>query len=228
MLYPAVLAVAGLLQPLAAVPVRVLAWDGEVAAMKLAFVSASGSKPIESMHPSKRTGVYQLDAVQEGLSVEVLGKQTADGKPCREPLSIPANSKRPLLLVLPDERVASGIRLHLIDDGEEGFPWGSTRFINATGRKLVFVAEKKAVEIPDSWLPVLVTPGGESRNMEVQVYFRDQREKAFYSAVWQYTKEIRTLVFMVPGTDPRLGPVAMKMVPEDHRVAEMASRATGR
>jgi hypothetical protein len=211
--------------PLVALPVRVLAWDDGVASKRLALIDASGSREIEAMHPSKRTKVYQTSPSKEGMAVEIIGKKTSDGKPCREPLVIPENSKRPLLLVLPNEKAASGIRLHVIEDDEAGFPWGSTRFVNATGRKLVLGCEKKALEIPDSWNPVPFDPGGGERNFEVSLFFRDRPEKPFYSAVWQHDKSVRTLVFLVPGTDPRLGPVAMKMIPEDRKVIEAASRA---
>lgn len=212
---------------LTATPIRVLAWDEQVASMRIALVDAAGSKEIEAMHPSKRTRTYQISAGKEGVSVEVIGKKNADGKPCREKLAIPENSTRPLLLVLPDGKSASGIRLHVIEDDANGFPWGCTRLVNATGKKLVFAAGKKAVEVPDSWNPVQVDPGGEERNMEVRLFFRERPEKSFYSAVWQYRKDIRTLVFLVPGTDPRLGPVAMKMIPENRLVKEPEPVAAG-
>jgi hypothetical protein len=40
-------------------------------------------------------------------------------------------------------------------------------------------------------------------------------EQPLYSAVWEYDANIRTLVFMVPGADPRLSPVVFKAIPED-------------
>lgn len=214
--------------PLTATPIRVLAWDDQVASMRIALVSASGNQEIKAMHPAKRTKPYEVSAGNEGMAVEVIGKTTSDGKPCREKLVIPENSTRPLLLVLPDGKSASGIRLHVIEDDESNFPWGSTRLVNATGRKLVFVAEKKAVEVPATWTPVTVDPGGSERNMEVRLFFRENREKPFYSAIWQYTRDIRTLVFLVPGTDARLGPVAMKMIPESRLLKEKDAAAAVR
>lgn len=212
--------------PLAAGPIRVLAWDDQVASMRIALVDAAGSKEVQGMHPSKRTKIYQISAGGDAAAVEVIGKITPDGKPCREKLVIPDTVKRPLLVVLPDEKAVSGIRLHVIEDDESGFPWGSTRFVNATGRKLVFVAEKKALELPNSWNPVQLTPVGEERNIEVRLFFRDEPQKPFYSSVWQYRKGIRTLVFLVPGTDPRLGPVAMKVIPENHLIEKQVPDAS--
>jgi hypothetical protein len=217
-----------MMAPLAAIPIRVLAWDDQVASMRIAFVGASGNQEIQAMHPAKRTKTYEVAAGDDGLAIEVIGKKTGDGKPCREKLIIPDNSKRPLVLVLPDGKSVSGIRLHVIEDDESNFPWGSTRLVNATGRKLVFVAEKKAVEVPATWAPVMVDPGGSERNMEVRLFFRENREKSFYSAVWQYARDIRTLVFLVPGTDARLGPVAMKMIPENRLLKERDATAAGR
>ena len=61
--------------------------------------------------------------------------------------------------------------------------------------------------------------------MEVKLFFRDQTDRAIYSAVWEYDSELRMLVFLVPGDDPRLGPVGMKMIPEDRRLAKLAADA---
>jgi hypothetical protein len=40
-------------------------------------------------------------------------------------------------------------------------------------------------------------------------------EQSLYSAVWEYDPNVRTVVFMVSGEDPRLSPVAFKAIPED-------------
>lgn len=213
--------------PLLAMPVRVLAWDEQVAAMRIALVDGSEFMEVTAMHPSKRTRAYEVTPGPDGIFLEMVGKKTADGKPVREKLAIPPNVTRPLVLVLPDGKSASGVRLHVIEDDVKGFPWGSTRLVNSTGKKLVFAAEKKAVEVPATWTPVLVDPGGAERNIEVKLFFREKPEKSFYSAVWQYKRDIRTLVFLVPGSDPRLGPVAMKMIPEDRLAKEPESASAG-
>jgi len=127
--------------------------------------------------------------------------------------------------ILPDEKAASGIRLFVLEDDAKDFAWGSTRFINATGRKVVFVYEKKRVDLPASWDPVQSEPGGDSRNMEVKFYFFDQPARAFYSGIWEQHPDLRMLVFLVPGVNPRLGPVAMKMMPEDRRLLNAAAEA---
>lgn len=203
---------------LQAIPVRVLAWDSQIAGMSLAIGDAKGSKPIEGMHPSKRTDVYQVATGDTPPFIELLDRKAPDGKPLKEPIKITAGIKRPLVIILPDEKAVTGLRLFVIEDDSGNFGWGSTSFINATGRQIVFVHEKKVLAIPASWDPVLANPGGVDRNMEVGLFFRDQPKRPFYSGVWEQTSNLRMLVILVPGTDPRLGPVSLKMIPEDKRL----------
>ncbi|MEO5914799.1 MAG: hypothetical protein ABIS50_11230 [Luteolibacter sp.] len=200
-----------------AIPVRVLAWDSEIAGMKLALADSKGSKIIDAMHPAKRTGVYQISAGETPAVIETLDKKDAEGKPFKAAITIPDGLKQPLIVILPDSKAASGIRPFVIEDDSSSFAWGSNRFINATGKELVFVCEKKIVDLPPSWTPVIADAGGINRNLEVKLFFRDQPQRAIYSAVWEHNSDQRMLVFLVPGDDPRLGPVAMKMIPEDRR-----------
>lgn len=72
---------------------------------------------------------------------------------------------------------------------------------------------------PASWTPVPVNPGGADRNMEVKLYSFDEPEVPIYSAIWEQRRDMRSLVFLVPGQNPRLGPVALKMIPEIRSVA---------
>jgi hypothetical protein len=211
-----------------AVPVRVLAWDDAIAGMRLSLGDAKGSTVIESMHPSKRTRIYQLTAGEKPLVVQALDKKDPEGKPYTSEIKIPEAIKQPLLVILPDEKAPTGVRLFVLDDDTSSFAWGSTRFINATGRQIVFVYEKKMVALPASWTPVQADPGGETRNMEVKFFFRDEPARPFYSGIWEQNNELRMLVFLVPGEDPRLGPVAMKMIPEDRRLVKAAQDAAGK
>lgn len=204
-------------QQLHAIPVRILAWDDEVAAMKLAIADSKGSVLIEEMHPAKRTKVYQVTAGEVPAGIESPDRKDPKGKPFSIAIKIPDGVKQPLLVILPDTKAPTGVRLLVLEDDSTNFSWGSTRFINATGKELVFVYEKKIVPLPPSWTPVLASPGGAMRNMEVKLFFKDQPAKAFYSSIWEQNPEQRMLIFLVPGEDPRLGPVQMKMIPEDRR-----------
>ncbi len=53
-----ILALAGLYasESLLAIPIRILAWDHEVAGRHLAIVQIKGQEIIQAMHPSRRTG----------------------------------------------------------------------------------------------------------------------------------------------------------------------------
>ena len=204
--------------PLHALPVRILAWDEEVAEMRLNLVDSKGSVPVSAMHPAKRTPIYNLSLGEKPPVVETPDRKDAEGKPFTSEIRIPSGMRQPLLVVLPDAKASSGIRLLVLEDDSTSFDWGNTRFINATGKELVFAYEKKAVAIPPSWNAVDANPGGSERNMEVKLFYRDRPERAFYSAIWEQKPDLRMLVFLVPGEDDRLGPVAFKMIPEDRRL----------
>jgi hypothetical protein len=214
-----------LCQSLHAIPLRVLAWNDEIAGRKLAIIDAKSSVTIAAMHPSKRTKPYHVTAEDKPVVIQALDRTDKDGKPAASQILIPQGTKQPLLLLLPDEKAATGLRLYVIDDDTADFPWGGIRFINASGKKLAFVFEKKTVILPASWTPVSVNPGGVSRNMETQLFIFDQPAVPVYSAIWEQQQDVRMLIFIVPGEDPRLGPVAMKMISEDRR-ASLAKPAT--
>lgn len=201
-----------------AIPIRVLAWDDVVAARKLAISDSKGLVIIGDMHPSKRTKAYHVAAEEKPTFILALDKNDSDGKPAASAIIIPQGTKQPLLLVLPDAKAASGIRLLVLEDAVANFPWGAFRFINACGKPLAFSYDKKVVVLPVSWNPVVVNPGGGNRNLETQMFCMDQPKRPIYSAVWEQQQDVRTLIFVVPGEDPRLGPVAMKMISEDRRV----------
>jgi hypothetical protein len=206
-------------QPLHAIPLRVLAWNDEIAGRKLAVGDAKSSATIDAMHPSKRTRPYQVAAGDKPVVIQALDRTDKDGKPAASQILIPPGTKQPLLLLLPDEKAATGLRLYVIDDDTADFPWGGLRFINASGKKLAFVFEKKTVVLPASWTPVSVNPGGVRRNMETQLFIFDQPAVPIYSAIWEQQQDVRMLIFIVAGEDPRLGPVAMKMISEDRRAS---------
>jgi hypothetical protein len=213
---------------LQALPVRVLAWDDAIAARQLALADAKGSTVIEAMHPSKRTQAYTLTAGKKPLVVQALDKKDPAGKPYTSEITIPEAIKQPLLVILPDDKDPTGLRLVVLDDDTTHFAWGSTRFINATGRELVFEYEKKTLALPASWTPVQADPGGETRNMEVKFFFRDEPARPFYSGIWEQNSELRMLVFLfsgadpllIPNADPRLGPVSLKTISEDRRLVK--------
>jgi len=204
----------------AAAAPRALAWDQEVAARKLALVAGASVIAITDMHPSKRTG--RLHVKGDGpLIIRALDKPPGpDGKPVELACAIPEAMKFPLLVIMPDPAHPTGIRLLIVDDNPLGFRWGSYRFLNATAKEIVVQMEKKALRIPGGWKPIDLDLGGATRGVGVRVALAEAIEKPLYSAVWEYNTEVRTLCFIVPGTDPRLGPVAFKSIPESRRAVE--------
>ena len=199
--------------------VRVLAWDGEVAARKLGLVSGAALVPITNLHPQKRTDPFRLKG-EGGLIIRAMDKPpAADGKPVDLRCALAADVKQPLLLLLPDAAHPTGLRGLVIEDDPSGFAWGSYRFINTTPKELVVQFEDQAIRIPAGWKPINFTLGGEPRGFGVRVALAEAIAQPLYSAVWEYDANVRTLVFMVPGDDPRLSPVVFKAIPEDKRAA---------
>jgi hypothetical protein len=211
----------------AAPPVRVLAWDQETAARSLALVSGDSAVEIVDMHPEKRTATFRLKG-DGPLRLRALDRKDAEGKPLERACAIPETVTRPLLVLMPDKADPTGLRVFVFNDDPAGFRWGSYRFLNATPKELVVQLEKKAVKVPVGWKPVDLDLGGETRGVGARVALADQLEKPIYSAVWEYDTGIRTICFIVPSTDPRLGVLNMKAIPEDKRTLELEEKAAPR
>lgn len=208
----------------AAAPIRVLAWDAEVAARKLALASGESVLEVVDMHPEKRTPVIRLKG-DGPVVLRALDKNDAEGKPLERACPIPEGTNRPLLVLMPDKGDPTGLRVFVFNDDPAGFAWGTYRFLNATPKELVVQLEKKAVKVPTGWKPVDIDLGGETRGIGARVALAESIEKPLYSAVWEYDTGIRILCFIVPSTDPRLGPVTMKAIPEDKRTLELEEKA---
>lgn len=211
----------------AAPAIRALAWDYEVAARKLALVSGESSTEISGMHPLKRTGPIRIKG-KGPFVVRALDRNPgADGKPIDRQVEIPESVQHPLLVVMPDAKHATGVRLMVIDDNPAGFRWGTYRFLNATPKDLVVQMEQKAVKVPAGWKTVDLDLGGERRGVGARVALAEAISEPLYTAVWEYDQEIRTLCFLVPGDDPRLSPVMFKVVPEDKITLQLENETPG-
>jgi len=208
------------LNQVGAIPIRVLAWDEDVAARKLSISSAKGVAEIVDMHPFSRTPPIQVTAGDSAPMLLAMDKLDADGKPAASPITLPPGMKSPLLLLLPDEKSPTGVRQLAIEDNAADFKWGTIRLINATGKKLVFKWDKKLAAVPATWTPTDVNPGGSSRRMGIELFLAEQPDPPLYSAVWEHREEFRKLVFVVPSEDARLGPVDFKTITEDKRVIQ--------
>lgn len=212
--------------PLLAVPVRVLAWDMTIAQRPLAIGNAKTNTKIAAMHPAQRTASYEVTTGDAPSSIVALDKKGPDGAPFTSPIKIPEGMKHPLLVILPDEKAPTGIRTFILEDDTAGFSWGTTRFINAMPKEVIFVQEKKGTSLPPSWTPIQISPGGEDRYIDVKMFFRDKPESPIYSSVWEQNGEVRKLVFLLPGDqDSRGGLVSVKTIIEDRRVIKAVAEA---
>ncbi len=213
---------------LSALPVRVLAWDEDIAARKLAIVHSKGVVELKNLDSFSRSRAFNIVGTDEvPVTLQAKDRVDEEGVPFAQPIPIPPALKRPLLLLLPDEKSESGIRTIVLEDDLANFRWGTIRMINSTGRELVFRWEKKLAELPAAWDPVTISPGGDTRNMGVAMFLRERPDPPLYSAVWEHRDDARTLVFAVPGTDTTRSPVEFKFIletPEDLAAAEKAAK----
>lgn len=227
-LFPLLVLILAVIPSASAYPLRVLAWDDTVAARKLAISHSKGTEELTNLDSFKRSKTFQVTP-GEGSSafIQCLDRNSPDGKPVVSEIKLTEGVKKPLLLLLPDAKSPSGLRLMALEDDLAGFNWGSIRLVNATGKKLVFKSEKRLTEVPATWTPVQVSPGGGDRNIQVQVFLHDQPDPALYSSVWEQRAYYRNLVFIMPGQDARIGAIECKFVNEDRRVQE-AENAAGK
>ena len=211
------LGILGGYESLVAGTIRFLPWDHAVAARMIAF--QHGEEVIKlTLHPDQRSDSIKSIANEELLQLVALDRTSPDGKPASVEIKVPAGIQSPLVLILPDPKHLTGLRSFVIEDASANFAWGTMRFVNSTGKGLLVRHEKTIKELPETWTPVDIAPGGDARNAGVQVAAHDGSKTILYSAVWKHDPNIRKLIFVVPGADVRTGVVAFKIVPEDRRV----------
>lgn len=196
-------------------PVRLLAWDDQVAGRKLALTNGNEVVEITGLHPSKRGRPIKMSGGEGPLFILALDKPPVDGKPVQRAFAIGSAVGNPLVVLLPDPSDPTGVRAMTIDDDPKGFAWGSYRFLNATSKEIVIQLEKTVRPVPPGWKPVELLPGGATRGVPVIFGTAGRMTKPVYSAVWEFDPGIRTLCFLVPGTDPGQSPIAVKAIPED-------------
>jgi hypothetical protein len=218
------------LQPaVMAVPLKFIPWDDATASRKIGLQNASGITELKYLHPHKRTEQVEGSASKESpLRLVALDRLDPEGRPTQLDIKLSPDLKSPLILLLPDSKHPSGLRLFVIDDNPANFAWGSYRFINATGKELLVRLEKTVKTIPDKWTPVDLKPGGDMRNMAMQIAAREDLNAILFSSVWEHNPDLRKLIFLVPGTDARTGPIAFKIIPEDRRVLSLEASIQSR
>jgi len=208
--------------PLAAVPLRVIPWDHGIASRKLAV--GWGEKnitAIEGMHPSARSSPVKLPSKVDQLRLVDLEKIGDDGKPLALPFTVPATVKQALVLLVPDPESPLGLRTLVTEDDPASFRWGSFRFLNATGKKLVFTCDKKTVPLAATLAPRSFSPGRGSNHMVVKLFLGEYPDKPLYSSIWEHKDTLRQFVIIVPHKGlAKDGPVDFKFIAQDSRDLE--------
>ncbi len=200
-----------------ALTVRFLAWDDAVATRKVVAASVgSAGQEIRNLHPLKRSDPVSMTPVEGALILQTPDRASEGDKPAEMTVSLPSSIKQPLVILMPDPRAPTGLRGFALNDSPEGFAWGSYRMINATPKPLNLAFGKKRLRLPTGWKVVDIDTDGEG-SQSIWMSTADQPDKPLYTNVWETSPHIRRLVFIVPGTDARLGPLGLKIIPEDRR-----------
>lgn len=197
-----------------AAPIRFLAWDDDVSTRKLGVVSGKGVDPIANLHPFARSKEVTVTLGEEGLVIRALDRTTPDGKPVDFKVDKAAGLKSPVVLLMPDPKMPSGLRGVAFEDSRDTFPWGTVRFVNTTGKPLGLMFGKTKKVLPASWTPVDIKPEGDKSN-SVLIYTQDDPSKASYTSLWTQDPDKRRLAILAPSSDVRLGSLAVKVIPED-------------
>jgi len=190
-----------------------------MATRKFGLKSGETVVEVKDLHPLKRTKAINIKGETPPLLV-ALDKKDAEGKPVAIEIKIPADLKSPLVLIIPDAKHPTGVRPFVLEDNTANFKWGTIRVLNATGKAAMMKVDTKVAQLPVTWSPVDIDPGGAARNVGVQAAMKDKPAEILYSAVWEHSPDIRELVIVVPGTNVRTGALDFKVIPENRKVAE--------
>lgn len=204
-----------------ALEVRFLAWDEPIAARQIAVTGSQSESAVKGLHPLQRTNAVGATLTEGNLTLRALDRKTPEGKPVDFSVKVGDSMTHPLVLLLPDAKAPSGLRGFALEDNSTSFPWGTFRILNATGKPLEVVLGTIHKQLPPAWQPVDLRPGGD-KALPVSVASTDAPRKPLYTGVWKPENDVRRLVFVVPGTDVRLGPIALKVIPEDREALAAA------
>lgn len=190
-----------------------LAWDEAIAGRELAVVKGTTPLPITHLHPLRRTDSIAATPAETGLVLRALDRTTADGKPLDFTVKLDSGMVRPLILLLPDPQSPGGVRGYAVEDNPAAFAWGSFRVLNTTGQPLAIALGQDRKMIPEGWTPVDFKTGG-TASIPIWVGLSTDLKTPLYTSVWKTNPDVRRLVIVLPSTDPRLGKIALKVIPE--------------
>lgn len=212
----AALALFGFCHVAEAISLRFLPLNEEVAGRKIGIQDGERLIELKDLNPKKRSKAYTWTSSKPSALV-ALDRERPNGKPAGVEIPSATDIESPLVLILPDPDNASGIRAIVIDDSEKGFPWGTLRFVNTSNKPLMIRCEKETKPIAEAMGSIDITPGGEARNIGVQLSSETAPETALYSAVWEHEPNLRKLILIVPASDSNSKELTLEIIPQDKR-----------
>jgi hypothetical protein len=215
-----VLAFVGFGNVAAAVSIRFLPIDDEMAARKIGLQDGKGLTELKDLNPKKRSKAYDCLPGDVVPSLVALDRERPGGNPLSVDLVLPDGIKSPLVLLFADEEQRSGIRVVVLEDAVTGFPWGSLRFVNTAQKPLMIRCDKETFAIAESPAKIDIQPGGEARNIGVQLFSEQEPDEVLYSAVWEHDDHLRKIIFIVPHADPAAKELKLEIIPQDKRAED--------
>lgn len=213
------LAILGFCNVAEAISVRFLPMNEEVAGRKIGLHDSKGLTELKDLNPKKRSKSYQCSTGDSPATLVALDRERPGGRPSGVEITFAPGLKSPLVLILPDADHPSGIRAITVEDGD-AFPWGGLRFVNATKGPLMIRCEKETVAIPESFAVLEIAPGGDARNIGVQLFSEEEPDAILYSAVWEHDPTLRKVIFIVAAEDPLAKELTLEIIPQDKRSKE--------
>ena len=181
---------------------------------------SKGVTTLENLTSKKRSKTYTFEPGEAPLALVALDRERPNGSPSSVEIVLAANLKSPLVLILPDPEDPAGMRAIAMEDGVDGFPWGSLRFLNTTAEPLVIRCDKETKTIPAKSEALDLAPGGEARNIGVQLLSEADSDVILYSAVWEHDPSLRKLVLITASPDPEVKEPVLEIIPQDKRAQD--------
>lgn len=200
-----------------AVSVRFLPINEEVSARKIGLQDGKRLTELNDLNPKKRSKPYLCLPGDVPATLIILDRERPGGNPLSVDIVLPAGMESPLVLILADPEHRSGLRVLILEDTDTSFPWGSLRFVNTAQQPLMIRCDKEAIAIAESPAHTDLNPGGEARNIGVQLSPEKEQDEVLYSAVWEHSPSQRKLIFIVPAKDPDTMGLTLEIIPQDKR-----------
>ena len=211
------LAVFGFCNVAQAVSIRFLPMNEEVAGRKIGLQDGKRLTELKDLNAKKRSKGYSCSTGKTPPALVALDRERPNGKPASVDITLAADMKSPLVVILADPDSPSGMRVLVMEDGDAGFPWGSLRFVNTSDKPLMIRCEKETKAVPESLGTIDIAPGGEPRNIGVQLFSEAAPDVIQYSAVWEHDPNLRKLIFIVPAANPASKELTLEIIPQDKR-----------